>query len=211
MKKIMSVILAVVLAFGFSSLGFADVAAPTPELPTIDLPELVDYSGTYYVDNPKGAQVYAGSELVPTGEVIPYSGKIEVAVGYQGINTIYLVGTYKGYKTVIVSAEDVGTKVVKPLEFNNPTIDAFAYDYIEVTYKETSTIGTIKEGLVFASSDEDVVTVDENGVVTATGEGTAYIKAIDPATGEYDTIEVEVTYTWWQKLIRIFLLGFLWY
>lgn len=210
MKKVLSLILVCIIAFGFSAMAFADVAVE-PSLPVLQLPELPDYSGTYYVDNPEGAKTYAGTELIPTGEVIPYGGKIDVVVGYQDVNTVYLVGTYKGYQAVIISAEDVGTRALKPLEFDNPTIDCFAYDYIEVTYKETSALGTIKSGLVFASSDEDVVTVDKDGNVTATGEGTAYVKAIDPASGEYDVIEVEVTYTWWQKLIRIFLLGFLWY
>lgn len=210
MKKLLSIILAFIVAFGFSSMAFADVIVE-PSIPVLQLPELPDYSGTYYVDNPEGAKTYAGTELITTGEVIPYGGKIEVVVGYQGVNTVYLVGTYKGYQAVIVSAEDVGTKALKPLEFDNPTIDGFAYDYIEVTYKETSALGVIKSDMVFASSDENVVTVDSDGVVTAIGEGVAYIKGIDPASGEYDIIKVEVTYTWWQKLIRIFLLGFLWY
>ena len=66
----------------------------------------------------------------------------------------------------------------------------------------------------YISSNEAVVTVDKNGNVTATGEGTAEITVIvtDSKGDIYgDTCKVTVAKAWWQWLIVIFLLGFLWY
>ena len=60
----------------------------------------------------------------------------------------------------------------------------------------------------------DVIGMDEFGEVYAAGEGSAEITCT--VTDEYgnvvtDTCEVKVSYAWWQWIIRILLLGFLWY
>ena len=46
--------------------------------------------------------------------------------------------------------------------------------------------------ITWTSLDEDVLTVDQNGKVTATGQGTAIIRAENLATGVYDEIEITV-------------------
>lgn len=211
MKKLISVILALITAFSFSAVAFADVAPPAPPSPPgIDCPEIPDYSGTYYVSNTDGAPVYAGSEFIPTGKVIPHSAKVEVALGYEMNGETYLAGTYNN-TPVIVNRDDMSTHIVRPQGYNNPGITVFAYSKLEIIYKESSGLGVLKSGMVYESSDEDIVSVSQNGVATATGEGSAYIKATDPKTGEYDVIRIDVTFTWWQKFIRTFLFGFLWY
>lgn len=69
----------------------------------------------------------------------------------------------------------------------------------------------IPEKITYKSSNTSVATVDENGNIKAVGEGNAIITATINGTDISDTCEVVVTYTWWQWLIRILLLGFLWY
>ena len=65
------------------------------------------------------------------------------------------------------------------------------------------------------STDESVATIDENGVVTATGRGTAIISVTYQKTTTGSTFtaqdEVTVTFTIWQKIIWYLLFGFLWY
>lgn len=64
--------------------------------------------------------------------------------------------------------------------------------------------------IVWSSSNEDVVVVDENGVITATGRGTATITATTVDGEITDICEVSVKYNWWQRFIWI-LFGCLWY
>ncbi len=66
----------------------------------------------------------------------------------------------------------------------------------------------------YISSDTDVVIVDENGVVRGVGTGSATITCnITDSLGNVvtDTCEVNVSYSWWQWIIVILLLGFIWY
>ncbi|MCL2495331.1 MAG: M6 family metalloprotease domain-containing protein [Oscillospiraceae bacterium] len=64
--------------------------------------------------------------------------------------------------------------------------------------------------VTYTSSNPGVVTVDSNGSVSSVGTGTAAITVSD-ATGMTDTVAVTVSYAWWQWLVRVLLLGFLWY
>lgn len=68
--------------------------------------------------------------------------------------------------------------------------------------------------VTFSSSDTKIATVNENGEVYATGRGTATITCtITDSYGNEtsDVCEIKVTYTWWQWIVKILLLGFLWY
>ncbi len=90
---------------------------------------------------------------------------------------------------------------------------------ISLNYKQEANISAkaffeeteIPEKITYKSSNTSVATVDENGNIKAVGEGNAIITATINGTDISDTCEVVVTYTWWQWLIRILLLGFLWY
>ena len=75
------------------------------------------------------------------------------------------------------------------------------------TYKETLRY-------TYTSSDPRVATVDQNGNVTTLHPGEARITVT--ATDEYGnaltrSCTVTVRYTWWQWLIVVFLLGWVWY
>ncbi len=88
---------------------------------------------------------------------------------------------------------------------------------VKLIYKETYQLKTIiipfnasNSTVIWSSSDENVATVDKNGLIRATGRGNAVITATT-ADGKFsDTCEVTVRYTWWQAILWLFL-GCLWY
>lgn len=71
-----------------------------------------------------------------------------------------------------------------------------------------------KYTLTYSGFDSKIISVDANGKVTALKKGATTVTVA--ATDEYGntvecTCKVTVKYAWWQWLIRIFLLGFIWY
>ena len=65
--------------------------------------------------------------------------------------------------------------------------------------------------VTWSSSDPSVVTVDENGVLTPVGRGTAVVTCVSDDGAAEDTCTVTVKLTWWQWIIWTILFGFLWY
>ncbi len=63
----------------------------------------------------------------------------------------------------------------------------------------------------WSSSDPSVVTVDENGVLTPVGRGTATVTCASDDGAAEDTCTVTVKFAWWQWIIWTILFGFLWY
>ena len=92
---------------------------------------------------------------------------------------------------------------------------------ITVNYKDSAKItsqitldGDVKYTTSFTSSDTSVATIDKDGRVTTLRKGTTTVTCT--VTDEYgnttkDTCTVTVKFQWWQWLIWILLLGFLWY
>ena len=65
--------------------------------------------------------------------------------------------------------------------------------------------------VTWESSDPRIAEIDaETGEVTIHRVGTATITATSKETGETVEFKMEISYTWWQQLIRIFLFGWLW-
>ena len=107
-----------------------------------------------------------------------------------------------------------------PGESNIISIDLDA-ETLNMNYKSTATLnpiivatGDIEYDIKFESSNPKVVSVDENGKVTALKKGSADITVT--VTDEYgnslsDTCKVNVNYTWWQWIIKIVLFGWIWY
>lgn len=74
----------------------------------------------------------------------------------------------------------------------------------------------VKYMVAYSSFDSNIISVDKNGNVTTVKGKTGTTTVTVTATDEYgrtvtDTCTVTVKYAWWQWLIRIFLLGFIWY
>ncbi|MBP9989518.1 MAG: Ig-like domain-containing protein, partial [Ruminococcus sp.] len=98
------------------------------------------------------------------------------------------------------------------------SVSVFDFD---VNYKDTIKITPKIEAdsnsnytIKFKSSNNKIVTVDNNGNVYAAKKGNATITCT--VTDEYgnqvsDTCNVTVGYTWWQWIIKIVLFGWIWY
>ena len=93
------------------------------------------------------------------------------------------------------------------IEFKNTSITANYKQTKKIEYDSSYTAKQIK----WSSSNEKVATVDDNGNVKMTGAGTATITAKSTDGKATAECKVTVSYAWWQWIIMIVLLGFLWY
>lgn len=106
-------------------------------------------------------------------------------------------------------------KARKVTEVNLP--ESISLNYKDKQKIETGlpvTVALEIETIVWKSSNENVAAVASNGTVTATGAGDATITCtVTDVYGNVstDTCKVTVSYTILQWIIRIFLLGFIWY
>ncbi len=87
-----------------------------------------------------------------------------------------------------------------------------------VNYKSefdfASVFGAGTKDALYRSSDSEIATVTDGGIIRGCGTGSALITRITADENDHETKEVlsiTIKYAWWQTLIRIFLLGFLWY
>ncbi|MDD6062022.1 MAG: DUF6273 domain-containing protein, partial [Oscillospiraceae bacterium] len=92
-----------------------------------------------------------------------------------------------------------------------------------LVYKKSMTLaptvqtdGDVQYTLTYSSSNPKIAEVDRNGSITTRKSGTVTVTVTatnnaDPADTVETTCTVTVKYAWWQWLIRILLLGFIWY
>ena len=101
-----------------------------------------------------------------------------------------------------------------------PALKSVALDKAEIAlnYKDTAGLAAsvspedaVNRELVWSSSDESVATVGQDGVVTATGRGTAVISCTSADGFASSSCSVSVDYTVGQWLIKILLFGWIWY
>ena len=170
--------------------------AVVSDIPTQGYRENGDYS-------PKFSVVYNGELLKEDIDYkVEYSynqtlGSIKVT----GINRFY--GTQ--YKTFAIKQAQLGTISVSPSSLNLNYKSKSKLN-AEILLKEYE-----NERIIWRSSNEKVATVSENGEVYGAGSGSATIYATTESGYALGSCEVKVSYTWWQMIIRILLLGFLWY
>ena len=100
-------------------------------------------------------------------------------------------------------------------------VKSVSVDDISLNYKDSATINPninvdadVGYTVEYISSNTDIVTVDGNGKVIATGTGDATVTVT--VTDEYgnvvtDNCNISVEYTWWQWIIIIVLFGWIWY
>ena len=116
-----------------------------------------------------------------------------------------------GNVEITASSKNDGVYDDKLAEMQNRKF-AFGEKNITMYYKATGSVAIASnEEVVYTSSNPDIVSVDASGNITALKTGSATITAIEADSGKSDTCTVTVKYAWWQILIRILLLGFLWY
>ncbi|MBQ7546719.1 MAG: Ig-like domain-containing protein [Clostridia bacterium] len=81
----------------------------------------------------------------------------------------------------------------------------------EVRYKEKVQFVAPGTNVTWSSSDPRIAEIDPvTGEVTMHRAGTVTIKALSD-TGEVVEVNMQITYAWWQQLIRIVLFGWIWY
>ncbi|MBQ2828096.1 MAG: leucine-rich repeat protein [Clostridia bacterium] len=146
----------------------------------------------------------------------------------KNIETVYFEGTEEEWNLIAAYSGNVNLFEAKVVFLNNTGIKPsfvgkgeVSIKDITIDYKETVRLSEnfkVNTGdnykLIYKSSHESIVTVDENGYVTGVGRGSAEITVtlIDAYGNEVsDTAVVTVNTTWWQWLIVIFLFGWIWY
>jgi len=92
-----------------------------------------------------------------------------------------------------------------------PTSLEMYYLSAEILVYEIAPLVASDHGVVWSSSDEDVVVVDEVGTVYTTGRGTATITCAAADGNTSAQCQIEVKYTFKQWLIVILLFGWIWY
>ena len=102
------------------------------------------------------------------------------------VGTVTITATLKSDPTISSSV----TIVVNPIKVSKITVNGYDKDYL--VKGDTVTLATIVEpsdaadkSIVWSSSNESVATVDQNGKVTAVGQGTVSIKAMNDDSGVY--------------------------
>lgn len=123
-------------------------------------------------------------------------------------NCAVTVNTGASGETNVIVTDDVKV-AVSLMKFN------FNETSIAMNYKDSRTVDVDTNypasQLTWSSSNENVVKVDENGNLVATGKGTATI-TVTSADGQVnETCEVTVSYTIIQWIIIIVLFGWIWY
>lgn len=155
----------------------------------------------HYSDN-STTTVNNGFTCSPT--VLSSAGVQEITVTYLGKTASF---------NVYVSEEEENGFYVYDEDGETPINDTD----IDFNFKdETSLIAYFyneSDGLTitWTSDSPDVVSVDENGNITTTGTGTAVITATIAGTDITAQFTINVSYTWWQWLLLIFLFGWIWY
>ena len=102
------------------------------------------------------------------------------------VGTVTITATLKSDPAISSSA----TIVVNPIKVSKITVNGYGKDYLVKgnTVTLTTTVepsDAANKSIVWSSSNEEVATVDQNGKVTAVGQGTVSIKAMNDDSGVY--------------------------
>ena len=100
-------------------------------------------------------------------------------------------------------------------------VDISIPETLTCTYMKTAdikaeiTADTTNYTVRFISDDPDVLTVDDNGIMTGLKRGEANVKCLvtDAFGSVHESLpcKVQVRYTFWQWIIRVLLFGWVWY
>ena len=102
------------------------------------------------------------------------------------VGTVTITATLKSDPAISSSV----TIVVNPIKVSKITVNGYGKDYLVKgnTVTLTTTVeprDAANKSIVWSSSNEEVATVDQNGKVTAVGQGTVSIKAMNDDSGVY--------------------------
>ena len=169
------------------------------------LPET--YTVTYNANGGSGAPA---AQTKTQGQALTLSKTIPSRSGYTFSGWATSAGGSVVYKSGDTYTNNAGATLYAVWSKNSvsPKLNT---NSISIDYKaETRLSETQGIKVSWSSSNTKVAVVDSNGVVYATGVGSAVITA-KTADGKTDTCTVTVSYSWIQWIIEIILFGWLWY
>ena len=120
-------------------------------------------------------------------------------VNENGVVTTKATGpvTIKGTSKADPNSSATVTILVEDVKAESVTISGYNQNYLTSgsTVTLTATVkpdAAANKTIVWSSSNTDIVTVDQNGKVTAKNQGTATVRALNEYTGLYDEVEIMV-------------------
>ncbi len=214
MKKILRVLLSLslcVLMFaGFSVGSFATNAKDeaTPEI---------------FVDPGKNVSLYVGQTIDVTVST-NCNGRLSISIfengtcevdAFYGTDTcvFHITGLKPGTMQFPVSVTSNGQTVSETILVTvvDPPVLPAADITVIMNYKDVDQLNT-PNAASWLSTNTRVATIDTyTGKITAVGKGKSVVAAFNSDGEVITTFNVEVHYSFWQMLIRIFLFGWIWY
>ena len=174
-------------------------------LPTSDETRLEEFfvvadRNTVTVGDTTKVSVTIKPDNYPTKDVTWTTSNSDVAevdengvVTTKKVGTVTITATLDSDKTVTSST----TIAVEAVKVNKITITGYTKKYLEKD--ETVPLGTTIEpedaankDIIWSSSNQEVATVDQNGVVTAAAQGTTTIQAKNEVSGVFGTQKITV-------------------
>lgn len=162
--------------------------------------------------------IYTGTAITPRVNV-SFNGEslilgVDYTVSYirniaPGTATVFITGIGNFTRTTTVTFE-ILTIPVDSISLNKQELDLRYRESQNLTVTFNPVNATIKN-VTWSSSDVSVATVSANGKVTARGSGTAIITATSEDGEHTAECTVTVRILWWQWLIKILFLGWIWY
>lgn len=120
-------------------------------------------------------------------------------VNENGVVTTKATGpvTIKGTSKADPNSSATVTILVEDVKAESVTISGYNQNYLTSgsTVTLTATVkpdAAANKTIVWSSSNTDIVTVDQNGKVTAKNQGTGTVRALNEYTGLYDEVEIMV-------------------
>jgi len=126
-----------------------------------------------------------------TGLIIDEKGRTWT-VGYDGQGQVGQGAPEHTTKPVNITKTKISLAENGMISLNQKG-DKYQLKHTEIVGLSFLTNKLLDEDIVYSSMDNEVATVDENGVITALGEGTTYIKVKDQNNEVTNAIKVSVT------------------
>lgn len=137
---------------------------------------------------------------------------------YTTDGTTPVIGESQVYNSEIINTKNI--QHIKAIAYKDGELPSymttksmkFSVDDVKVIYKGVTELPYASDSKIVRcySQNSDIATVSQDGDITGVSVGEATI-LVQFENNQVGTYKVKVEYDWWQWLIRIFLLGFLWY
>lgn len=135
-----------------------------------------------------GADVTEGYELIVSDEDIVSIDGNTVTAEEEGVVTITAVSDeYNVQSEITINVVELITKLNVSSEYKTIEID----EQTQISYTTVPSTATVN--ISYTSSDEEIATVDSNGIVTGVSEGSVSIIVTDEISGKTASYTIKVT------------------